>query len=343
MAKFILHKSKIFEQYNLIKEKADLVSYSFKTNQEIGKILEGTDCFFSIHTIESLEKIKDKKRVWFFAQAWDNKEIEKLLSLGVESFVIDNLKDLELLLRTIKEKDIKINLLLRMRLKEHTIHTGKHFVFGMYSNEINKLIPEVRKNKNIEKLGIHFHRKTQNVSEWNLKQELEDILDKKTLENIDYINMGGGLPSIYKNFSSDTLIDIFDKIKETKEWLNKNNIKMIIEPGRFIAAPCIELETLIKNIYNDNIIVDASVYNSAMDTFIAHIRLLIKNELTAKETGADAYTIKGCTPDSLDIFRYRVYLKNPKIGDKITFLNAGAYNFHTDFCNLPKIQTEIKD
>ncbi|MCC7552040.1 decarboxylase [Candidatus Micrarchaeota archaeon] len=348
MAKFILHKSKVFEQYNLIKKKADLVSYSFKTNQEVGEILEiGTDCFFSIHTIESLEKIKDKKRVWFFAQAWDNKEIEKLLSLGVESFVIDNLKDLELIFEILKEKDIKINLLLRMRLKEHTIHTGKHFVFGMYSETINNKIKEIRENsefnKKINKLGIHFHRKTQNVSEWNLKQELEDILDKKTLENIDYINIGGGLPSIYKNFSSDILIDIFDKIKETKEWFNKNNIKMIIEPGRFIAAPCIELETSIKNIYNDNIIVNASVYNSAMDTFIAHIRLLIKDELNTKDKDAKPYTIKGCTPDSLDIFRYRIYLKDPKIGDKIIFLNAGAYNFHTNFCNLPKIQTEIKD
>ncbi|MFA5382817.1 MAG: decarboxylase [Candidatus Micrarchaeia archaeon] len=340
-AHFILHKSKVFEQYNLIKEYADLVSYSFKTNQEVGKILEETDCFFSVHSFESLEKIKNKKRVWFFPQAWDTQEIEKLNSIGVTSFVIDNKKDLEILIEYLEKNNIKINLLLRMRLKEHSIQTGKYFVFGMYSNEINKLIPELRKNQNIEKLGIHFHRKTQNISEWNLKQELEDILDKKTLENMDYINIGGGLPSIYKNFSSDTIENIFERIKEIKDWLNKNNIQMIIEPGRFIAAPCIELETTIKNIYDNNIIVNASVYNSAMDTFISHIRLLVKNELNPKDKGAEAYTIKGCTPDSLDIFRYRVYLKEPKIGDKIIFLNAGAYNFSTDFCNLPKFKTEI--
>jgi ornithine decarboxylase len=51
--------------------------------------------------------------------------------------------------------------------------------------------------------------------------------------------------------------------------------------------------------------------------------------------------IKGVTPCSLDLFRYRVYLKNPKVGDEITFLNAGAYNFTTDFCNLEKIENEI--
>ena len=50
-----------------------------------------------------------------------------------------------------------------------------------------------------------------------------------------------------------------------------------------------------------------------------------------------AYTIKGMTPDSMDILRYRVFLKKPKIGDKIVFLNAGAYTFSTDFCGLKKL------
>jgi ornithine decarboxylase len=56
-----------------------------------------------------------------------------------------------------------------------------------------------------------------------------------------------------------------------------------------------------------------------------------------------SYTIKGCTPDSMDIFRYKVLLKEKRIGDKITFLNAGAYTYSTDFCNLPKLKTVIVD
>jgi len=43
----------------------------------------------------------------------------------------------------------------------------------------------------------------------------------------------------------------------------------------------------------------------------------------------------------MDIFRYKVYLNSPKVGDKIRFLNAGAYNFSSDFCNLKKLKTEI--
>ena len=257
------------------------------------------------------------------------------MNQGVHNFVIDNEHDLNIFLDFIKDKKDKFNVLLRFRLRENTIHTGKHFVFGMKSDQINTLIPKLREIKNIDKLGIHFHRKTQNVSEWSLKEELEDSI--QVFDMIDFVNIGGGIPIEYKNYSSGVIKNIFLKIQEVKEFLNSKNIEMIIEPGRFIAGPSVKLQTEIVNVYNNNIVINASVYNSAMDTFIANIRLLVQGELN----NGQRYTIKGCTPDSMDIFRYSIFLNNPKIGDKIVFLNAGAYNFSTDFCKLPHINTEV--
>ncbi len=193
----------------------------------------------------------------------------------------------------------------------------------------------------INNLGIHFHRKTQNLSEWNLKEELEDIADKETLNSIQIVNIGGGLPCRYKNFRIEVIDKIFNKIKKFKHWLNEKNIKIIMEPGRFLAAPCVELETEVKAVYDNNIIINCSVYNSSMDTFIWNIRLLAKDELPDNQ--GTVYTIKGITPDSMDIFRYKVHLPKKKPGDKITFINAGAYNFSSDFCSLEKLKTEIKD
>ena len=336
--KFNLSKSKLLTQYNTVKELADIVSYSFKTNNIVGTILEeSTTCFFSIHTKEATNKIKDKKRIWFLAQGWTETDIDELTNKGISHFVVDNTVDLTTLENYIKKTNRKIHLLLRMNLKENTIFTGRYFVFGMKQDEINSKIPILAKNKNIEKLGIHFHRKTQNINEWSIKEELEEKLTKEVFNCIDIINIGGGLPTKYKNSNDDTLNYIFSKIKELKQHLNKKNIKLIIEPGRFLAAPCITLETHIKSIINKNIIINASVYNSSMDTLIAPLKLLVEGE---EESGKE-YLIKGCTPCSMDIFRYSVHLKNPKIGDKITFLNAGAYNFHTTFCSLPKIETDI--
>ncbi|MBI2545353.1 MAG: decarboxylase [Candidatus Aenigmarchaeota archaeon] len=340
-AKFVLNKSKLLEQYNFLKGISDEVSYSLKTNPKVGQVLEeNTDSLFTLHSTESLHTIKDKSKIIFVAQSLNKEILDNLFKLGIKYFIVDNESDLKILLDYISDNDCKINLLLRMRMKEHTIKTEKYFVFGMYSNQINELIPELRKNNKIEKLGLHFHKKTQNVSEWSFKRELEDVLDKTTIENIDVLNIGGGIPIKYKSHGNVNEVThyIFDKIKELREWLNKNNIKMMVEPGRFLAAPCIKLETEITGIYDNNIIINCSVYNAAMDTFVAHTRLFVDGELEKGEP----FTIKGCTPDSMDIFRYRVYLDNPKVGDKIIFLDAGAYTYSTDFCDLEKLETVIE-
>ncbi len=133
-------------------------------------------------------------------------------------------------------------------------------------------------------------------------------------------------------------------MKELKEFLNQRNIRLIAEPGRFIAGPAARLEATILSIYGNSIIINCSVYNSAMDTFVASTKLEVEGELEGDdERLGTAYTIKGCTPDSMDIFRYKVYLTEPKVGGKIVFLNAGAYNFSTDFCSLKRLKTEIVD
>ena len=329
---FKLSKSRVFEQLSLVRGFSDEVSYSVKSNLEVADVLQG-ECSFSVHSFQNLEKIKEKDNVWYFLQGNNGEQIKDLIQKGVRSFVVDNRNDLRILLDNL---DVEINLLLRMKLKEHTLHTGKHFVFGFSSKETNELLKELKENNKINKLGIHFHRKTQNVSEWNLKEELEDSIKDWSL--INYVNIGGGIPVEYKNFRKEVIENIFSRIKELREFLNAKDIKMIIEPGRFIAGPSIRLETEVVNVYDGNVVLNCSVYNSAMDTFVNNIRLLVEGE---KEQGY-RYVLKGCSPDSVDIFRYSVFLdKELKVGDRIVFLNAGAYNFNSNYSNLEKVETVL--
>ncbi len=343
MARFILSKKKAVEQYNKVKKHCDYVYYSIKTNPEIAKILEKhTNSFFSVHFAESAKIISNKSRVLFFAQGWNRKEIKRLISSGITSFVVDNLPDLDALLGFLESENTSIEkLFLRLKMREHTIYTGKHYVFGMSSENINRLVPALGKNPRIREIGIHFHRKTQNTAEWSMADELEESLDSNVFKTIRYMNIGGGIPVKYKNYGAVSEGEIFERIKIFKQWLKRKNraIKMIIEPGRFIAAPAVKLESTIRLVNKNNIILDCSIFNSAMDTFIADIRLEIEGELK----DGKAYTVKGITPDSRDIFRYKAYLKDPKVNDKIVFLNAGAYNFSTDFCSLRKLKTIIVD
>lgn len=332
------------EQYEKVKSAADIVSYSSKTNPIVTGILEEhTDSMFSIHMKNELKHVRNKERVLFLAQAWSEEDIQELVESGVEWFVVDNLSDLQVLENFLRAYERKVNLLLRIRLKENTLRTEKYFVFGMGSEVVHERLKELRKNNKIGRLGIHFHRKTQNMAEWNLRREFEHMIDRDNFEHIDMVCIGGGLPADYANTHVDVIDSIFSRVREFRDFLSEMNIRMVIEPGRFIAAPSGVLRTEIKRVHENNIVVDASVYNGDMDALIVPVKLKVEGELEKGE--GEAFVIKGITPCSLDLFRYRVYLDSKRVseGEEIVFLNAGAYNFSSDFCDLDILETEIID
>jgi len=341
LPRFVLSKSIALEQFTKVRNSADIVSYSSKTNQDITPILEKeTDAMFSVHFENELKHVNDLSRVIFLAQAWTPEYIKSLMNRKISYFIVDNESDLDILIEFLNNNpEREVSLLLRLKLREHSIRTERYFVFGMSASKINSRVKELKDHKQITQLGVHFHRKTQNMSEWNLKYELTNTLDEDVIKSLDLLNIGGGLPSKYANTNINALDSIFTKIAELKEWLSLSGTKLIIEPGRFIAAPAVKLETQITGIDEKNIIVNASVYNSDMDAIVVPVKLLIEGEL--EKGKGSAYVVKGITPCSLDLFRYRVYLDNPQVGDSLNFLNAGAYNFTSDFCDLEKIPTVV--
>ena len=341
--RFVLSRSKVLERYEFLKELCPNISFSIKTNPEVGNILDKeTDCFFSIHTPEGLGWVSDLKRVWYLAEGLEEVFFRRLLIYGIENFVIDNEADLETLLKVLGEGRWKINLLLRMRFQETTVYKGRYFLFGLTPEEINSRIPGLRENPHILKLGAHFHRKSQNTGNWNLKYMLQEMLSDKTLEVIDLMNIGGGIPIDYKNTRASNLDYIVEQVRELREWLTEKGIEMVMEPGRPLAGPPVKLEAYITSISGRHITVNASVYNTSLDTIIIPHKLLVEGELPESEE-AESYIIKGCTPCSMDIFRYDVRLREPKVGDRMVFLNAGAYNFSSSFCNLERPETVVVD
>ncbi len=343
---FIISKKKLLEQHGIVKDHCDLVSYSLKTNTSLGPLLEKeTSCMFSVHFANELKHLSDMKRVIFLAQAWDYDQIDHLIAKGISSFIVDNENDLDELISFMKVHDVKLDLMLRLHLKENTIRTERYFVFGMLADVVARRIAEIRAddsiNSKIGQLGIHFHRKTQNLGEWNLLGDFSEAIGENTLKLINAVNIGGGLPASYADTQTLPLDPIFKKIDEFRKFLSSHNVKLVIEPGRFLAAPSVKLVTTILAVHKNVLIVNASVYNSDPDALIVPVKLRIEGELEKGE--GNPYIIKGCTPCSLDLFRYKVYLKNPQKGERLIFLNAGAYNFWSNFCDLEEIQTILED
>tara|TARA_Y100000310_G_C20613274_1_gene779176 strand:+ start:118 stop:1155 length:1038 start_codon:yes stop_codon:yes gene_type:complete len=341
-AKFVLYRDRVRKQYEMLRSLGVGVSYSYKTNREVGDVLqkEFEDCWFSIHAFEEIEMIKRKDRVMFFPQAQAKDEFNLILDKGVRCFVVDNEIDLRNLMDVVRSKEVKVNLIFRMKFMEHRVGSGRYFVYGMPSKLVNELILEFKEDENVDEIGVHVHRKSQNTTEWEISKELEDSLSEESLERISLVNFGGGLPIKYKTYSAEIMHYIFDRIKITKDFLESKGIKAFIEPGRFISGPSVELEAEIMQVYGNTIVLNCSIYNCALDTAITNIRMLVKDELPDNSKEGKFYLLKGNTPTRDDIFRYKVRLKDPKVGDKIVFLNAGAYNYTTDFCCLEKLETE---
>ncbi len=233
---FTLSKSLALKQFDKVASLCDSVSYSSKTNQLITPILEeNRDCLFSIHLEEELVHLKDLSRVLFLAQGLTDKQLSHLISLGVFRFVIDNLEDLDFLLSYLeKNPSLHIELMLRVKVKENTVKTERYFVFGIPSQIVGKKILILKGHKQISSLGIHFHRKSQNVAEWNVQYELEHMFSSEVFDSIDVLNIGGGLPSVYAH----TNIKIFDgilaiqKIITTQKTTEKIKV-YVISNGQF--------------------------------------------------------------------------------------------------------------
>lgn len=344
-ARFVLDRSVAKDQVKILEDLGLYVSYSYKTNHEIGDVLQ-EDCSnvdFSIHAFPEIDMIRDVGKISFFTQAESRDELIDLLGRGIRHFVVDNEIDLSRVLEAAKingqRSDFKIDLSIRMKFLEHRVGSGKYFVYGMPSRRVNELIHELSDNPLIDKLGVHIHRKSQNTSEWEIIEEIEDSLDEVSLKRLDELNLGGGLPSKYRSSTTDVYPYIFDKLRKTVSWLKDRNIKTVIEPGRFIAAPAIKLEVEIIQIQERTVIVNTTIYNCALDNILTGTKMLVEGEqLTVDGERFGDFLIKGNSPTRDDIFRYNVRLNNPKVGDKIVFLNAGAYNYTTDFFGYKKLE-----
>ena len=90
-----------------------------------------------------------------------------------------------------------------------------------------------------KKIGLSFHVGSQCMHPISYAKGITEIgnIIKKTKIIPDYINVGGGFPTIYPDLVPQSLENYFDEIKKGLENLKINNLPEIIcEPGRALVA-----------------------------------------------------------------------------------------------------------
>jgi len=291
---------------------------SIKEIESIRKVNPNAKCFF-MHTIKSKESIK-----------------EAYFKFGVKTFSLDTKDELiKIINSTNQAKDLELFVRVSVSNEHAEIDLSKKF--GALTSEAIGLLRLTKQYA--KKIGLSFHVGSQCMHPVSYAKGIEEIenIIKKTKIIPDYINVGGGFPTIYPDLIPQALDNYFDVIKQSLNNLKLNKLPEIIcEPGRAIVAESGSTIVRVNLKKKQKLYINDGTYGTLFDAGTPNIVFpsrLIKNRkiISKKLTAFDFY---GPTCDSMDYMKGPFLLpKNIKENDYIELGQLGAYGlaFRTQF------------
>lgn len=261
-----------------------------------------------------------------------DKEINEALDLGISSFNVESLSELEKINLFASKKEIVQNISLRVNpninVKTHPyISTGlSKNKFGLSEEELNVVYKDFKKFRNLRFNGLSCHIGSQLLS---LKPLRDSWISMKELAagapfKISHLDLGGGLGVPYtkreKAVSLREYADLINKVfKKTKYHLG-------IEPGRSIMAPAgILLSSLTaikrrkKRVFY---IMDAGMNDLIRPALYQAIHMCEPVHSKKPSLTAD---IVGPVCETGDTFEISAKVPEASPGELFAFKNAGAY------------------
>lgn len=306
----------------------------------------GLDCVSAgeLYTAHSADF--DMKNIVFNGNNKTCEELRIAIDFGVQLFSVDNFTEAKNLDKVAKEKNVKVNILLRITpgIECHTheyIQTGNiDSKFGFDLSQIDEIVSLVVNDyKNLKLVGLHAHLGSQ-IFETQVYHDAVEVMmreaklikDKFGL-NLDTFNIGGGAGIKY--VESDEPISIYEIADVVKNSFDENCAKygiekphLYIEPGRCIVGTAgITVYTVgsYKNVPNGKKYV-------ALDGGMAdNIRpALYEAEYTAEKVSdidveKETVTLAGRYCESGDILIKNVEMPKLQEGDLICLYDTGAY------------------
>ena len=291
---------------------------SIKEIQDIKKISAKTKCFF-MHTIKSRESI----RTAYF-------------KFNVKTFALDTKEELiKIIESTNNAKDLELFLRISVSNEHAEIDLSKKF--GALNSEAIGLFRLTKQYA--KKVGLSFHVGSQCMHPISYTKGITEIgnIIKKTKIVPDYINVGGGFPTIYPDLVPQSLDKYFEEIKSSLENLKLEKLPEIIcEPGRAIVAESGSTIVRVNLRKKQKLYINDGTYGTLFDAGVPNIvypsKLITDGRIISKKI--TAFDFYGPTCDSMDYMKGPFLLPNNiKEGDYIELGQLGAYGltFRTEF------------
>ena len=321
------------------------ILYAVKTNphSEVIKTLikSGIDQFdvASIEEIKSVKKFSLSAKCSFMHTVKSRESItEAYFKYGVKTFALDTKDELiKIIESTGNAKDLELFVRVSVSNEHAEIDLSKKF--GALNSEATGLLRLVKQHSN--KIGLSFHVGSQCMHPISYTKGINEIgnIIKKTKIIPDYINVGGGFPTIYPDLIPQSLNNYLNEIKKGLKNLKIKKLPEIIcEPGRALVAESGSTIVRINLKKKQKLYINDGTYGTLFDAGTPNIVFpskMIKDNsnkiISKKLTAFDFY---GPTCDSMDYMKGPFLLPNNiKENDYIELGQLGAYGltFRTQF------------
>lgn len=320
------------------------VHFAIKSNankvvlKKIAKKGLGADCVSGNEVLRAIECGFPSDSIVYAGVGKSDKEIKTALDNNISCFNCESMQEIEVINNFASQANKVANIAIRVNpnVDAHThsyITTGlEENKFGVYINELDKIISNTLECKNISLVGLHFHIGSQ-ITDMNVFKNLclvvNDIVSKFESQNInfEYINFGGGLGIEYNKPYSEAIAK-FKEYFETFDTYYKKREKQEVhfELGRAISAHCGDLLSKVLFIKNSGkkqfAILDAGMSDLLRPALYGAFH---KVENISSELDEELYDVVGPICESSDIFGKDIKLNKTKRGDYILIHTCGAY------------------
>tara|TARA_Y100001934_G_scaffold104246_1_gene128200 strand:- start:160 stop:1410 length:1251 start_codon:yes stop_codon:yes gene_type:complete len=344
---FIYSKAALEQNYHAyekaFEDHSHLICYAVKANSNLAvlNILSKLGAGFDIVSGGELDRViaagGDPKKVTFSGLGKTTQEIYKALDAGIHCFNIESEAELlrinEIAVNNSQVAPISIRVNPDVNAETHPyISTGlKENKFGISMEKAIQLYLHATEMKGICIKGLDFHIGSQLTSIRPILDALDRILtlnDQLTSRDviIEHINIGGGLGVTYEDEIPPTPNEL---ILAVKEKLHGLDLKIVVEPGRSIAANAGILVTKVEYLKNHEeknfAIIDGAMNDLIRPALYGAWQKIVPVKKAAGNEST-AYDIVGPICESADALGKNRSL-NINAGDLLAIKSAGAYGF----------------
>jgi len=365
---YIYSRKTLIEHYQKIRAAFSsinpLICFSVKANSNLALLKALANCGAGMDVVSGGELFKvlkvglNPKKIVYAGVGKSEKEIAEAIKAGILFFNAESFAELGLIDRTASRLDKTINVSLRVNpdIDPHThkfITTGKMTnKFGLDMQSAEDIFLRARIFSHLRIIGLHIHIGSQITERIPFVKAIKRTLVlinrlKQKKIALKYFNIGGGLGIIYRD----------EKPQSAKEFarailplLKMTGLKIVLEPGRFIAGNSGILLTrvvYVKKTPSKNFaIVDAGMNDLIRPALYgAYHQILPVFRGTRDEGRGTKYDIVGPICESADFLAKNRVMAPLYARTLLAVMGAGAYAFtmSSNYNSRPRVAEVLVD